>query len=152
MKRRRGEIPLLMAMAYRIMIDDLHAQIEAEGGDPLRPAHGYTFKFLLDRDDATTVDLADHLGITKQAASKIVEELEQWGYVTRRPHPTDRRARALGLTPKGQEYVERANELRGRTEDRWAALIGPDRLDQIYEDLCALVDSAGGRTPPRPVW
>jgi DNA-binding MarR family transcriptional regulator len=149
--RKRGEIPLMVAMAYRAMTDEMHARIAAEGREPLRPAHGYTFRFLLDRD-ATTVELADHLGVTKQAASKIVAELEDWGYVERRPHATDGRARVLGLTPKGLAYVGRADELWGQIEDQWASLIGADRLDQLHEDLRTYVESVGGRAPVRPVW
>ncbi|MCT9931754.1 MarR family winged helix-turn-helix transcriptional regulator [Planotetraspora sp. A-T 1434] len=152
MTRRPGEIPLLIAMAFRVMTDQLHAGIEAEGREPLRPAHGYTFRFLLGRDDATTVDLADHLGVTKQAASKIVAELEGWGYVERRPHPTDGRARVLGLTAKGRTYVEHADELWRQAEDRWASIIGADRLDRLHEDLRAFVDASGGRAALRPVW
>ncbi|WP_218040890.1 MarR family winged helix-turn-helix transcriptional regulator [Acrocarpospora macrocephala] len=150
--RRRGEIPLLLAMIYRAMNDEIHDRLAAEGREPLRPAHGYTFRLLLARDDVTTVALADHLGITKQAASKIAAELETWDYLERRPHPTDGRARVLALTAKGLAYVRHADELWGQAEDRWAAVIGPDRLDQIHADMRAYVDASGGRAALRPVW
>jgi DNA-binding MarR family transcriptional regulator len=139
-------------MVYRAMTEELHAVLKAEGREPLRPAHGYTFRFLLDRDDASTVDLAARLGVTKQAASKIVAELEGWGYVERRPHPSDRRTKVLGLTPKGRAYVDHANELWGYVEDRWAELIGADRLEALRHDLRAYVDASGGRAALRPVW
>ncbi|GIH75226.1 MarR family winged helix-turn-helix transcriptional regulator [Planobispora longispora] len=153
MTRRRGEIPLLLAMTYRAMTEALHDRIAAEGREPLRPAHGYTFRLLLDHADVTSVDLADHLGVTKQAASKIVAELEGWGYVERRPHPTDGRARVLALTDKGHAYVRHADEMWAEIEDRWAAVIGAQRLDDIHHDLRAYVDEvAGGRAVLRPVW
>lgn len=152
--RKRGEIPLLLAMAFRRMTDHVHARLAEEGREPLRPAHGYTFRFLADRDDATAVELAAHLGVTKQAASQIVTELEGWGYVERRPHPSDGRARAIALTPRGRAYIELATELWGEVEDQWTDLIGPRRLRQLREDLAAYVAHAGGATSPslRPVW
>ncbi|MBO3746001.1 winged helix-turn-helix transcriptional regulator [Streptosporangiaceae bacterium NEAU-GS5] len=143
---------MLIAMAYRAMTEELHAVLAAEGREPLRPAHGYTFRFLLDRDDVSIVDLAAHLGVTKQAASKIVAELEGWGYVDRRPHPTDGRSRVLGLTPKGRSYVDHANEQWALVEDRWAELIGADRLEALRNDLRAYVEASGGRAALRPVW
>lgn len=41
----------------------------------------------------------------------FVDELEQRGLVERRPHPTDRRVRALYLTAKGRETLERGREI-----------------------------------------
>ncbi|GIH93829.1 MarR family winged helix-turn-helix transcriptional regulator [Planobispora siamensis] len=153
MTRRRGEIPLLLAMTYRAMNEALKERIAAEGREPLRPAHGYTFRLLLDRDDVTAADLAEHLGVTKQAASKIVSELEGWGYVERRPHATDGRARVLVLTDKGHAYVRHADVMWGDIEDAWAAVIGTERLDRIHQDLQVYVNEiAGGRAVLRPIW
>lgn len=47
----------------------------------------------------------------------LVDELEQLGLVERRPHPTDRRVRALYLTAKGRETLERGREI-ARTHER----------------------------------
>jgi DNA-binding MarR family transcriptional regulator len=41
----------------------------------------------------------------------LVDELEQLGLVERRPHPTDRRVRALYLTAKGRQTLERGREI-----------------------------------------
>jgi DNA-binding MarR family transcriptional regulator len=40
--------------------------------------------------------------------SQVIRALERDGYVTRRPHPTDRRARRIVLTEKGAELLNRA--------------------------------------------
>jgi DNA-binding MarR family transcriptional regulator len=150
----RGQIPLLLAMAYRAMTDRVHARLAEEGREPLRPAHGYAFRYLVDHDEATAVSLAAHLGVTKQAATKIVAELETWGYIERRPHPTDGRARVLALTERGHAYIRHVTELWGEAEDSWAALIGSDRLRQIHDDLAVYVEhaSTGGTSLLRPVW
>lgn len=47
----------------------------------------------------------------------LVDELEQLGLVERRPHPTDRRVRALYLTAKGRETLERGREI-AKTHER----------------------------------
>ena len=84
-------VPMLLAMTYRAMGDQFHDRLRQIGLEPLRPAHGYVFRFLKERR-ATTVDIGQPLGVTKQAAAKIVNELDEWGYVLREPHPMPRRA------------------------------------------------------------
>jgi DNA-binding MarR family transcriptional regulator len=47
----------------------------------------------------------------------IVDELEKRGLIERRPHPSDRRVRALYLTPKGRKVLARGREIARRHED-----------------------------------
>jgi DNA-binding MarR family transcriptional regulator len=70
------------------------------GFGDIRPAHGFMFKCITP-DGATGIELAEHLGITKQAVSKMVDYLEKSGYVMRRTHPTDKRGQLIVLTERG---------------------------------------------------
>ncbi|WP_411129245.1 MarR family winged helix-turn-helix transcriptional regulator [Streptomyces sp. x-19] len=152
--RRPGQVPLLLAIAHRAMTDHFHSRLAELGREPLRPAHGYTFRYLAGHPGATTVDLAAHLGITKQAASKAVAELQDWGYVQRRPHAVDKRAQSLTLTERGHAYVRLADQLWAEVEQRFAEVIGPDRLAALDQDLRAYIDHVYGdqSVPFRPVW
>ena len=152
--RRPGQVPLLLAIAYRAMTDHFESRLVELGREPLRPAHGYTFRYLAAHPGATTVDLAAHLGITKQAASKAVAELLDWGYVQLQPHPVDKRAQSLTLTERGHEYVRLAERLWAEAEQRLADVIGPDHLATLDQDLRAYIDHVYGDQPFvfRPVW
>jgi DNA-binding MarR family transcriptional regulator len=44
--------------------------------------------------------------MTAQGMGEIVDELESLGYVVRRPDPSDRRAKLIVLTRKGEACVE----------------------------------------------
>jgi len=151
---RPGEVPLLLGLAFRAMNDHLHSRLAQLGREPVRPAHGYVFRYLSGHPAATMVDLAAHLGVTKQAASKTVTELVDWGYLDRRPHPADRRAQILRLTDRGQEYVRLADQLWAEAEQEWADLIGPERLAAVHHDLRAYVElkQGDGAITLRPVW
>jgi len=46
--------------------------------------------------------LATHAGIDPMMTSQVLRALESAGHVERRPHPTDRRARELVITPAGR--------------------------------------------------
>ncbi|MGW7003345.1 MarR family winged helix-turn-helix transcriptional regulator [Streptomyces sp. NPDC054933] len=149
-----GQVPLLLAMAFRAMNDQFHARLSELGREPLRPAHGYTFRYLAAHTGATTADLAAYLGITKQAASKAVTELHEWGYLERHPHRHDRRAQTLALTRRGHDYLQLADQLWIEAEQQWTELIGADRLDAIRHDLQTYLNHTYGNTeaPLRPLW
>jgi DNA-binding MarR family transcriptional regulator len=146
-----GEIPALLGMAFHAVMDEVHTRLAEEGFDDVRPAHGFAFQYLSVQGGATAVELAGHLGVTKQAAVQLVDELERRGYVERRPHPTDRRARVVVLAARGWACIERVVALWGEIENRWAALIGPGRLTALRDDLAAYVTAAGS-PPIRPLW
>lgn len=63
--------------------------------------------------------LKDRLGVTATNVTALVDAVEKDGFVKRRPHPTDRRATIIELTPKAEEvlttsctpFKERVSEL-----------------------------------------
>jgi DNA-binding MarR family transcriptional regulator len=147
-------VPLLLAVAYRAMTDQFHARLAELGREPLRPAHGYTFRYVASHPEATTVGLAAQLGVTKQAASKTVTELEGWGYLERRAHAADKRAQVLVLTAHGREYLELADRLWAQVEEQLADVIGAERLTALDRDLREYITAIHGdrAVSLRPVW
>lgn len=146
-----GEIPALLGMAFHAVMSEVHTRLAEEGFDGVRPAYGFAFQYLSIHGGATAVELGEHLGVTKQAAVQFVDELAKRGYVERRPHPTDRRARVIVLADRGWACIERVGALWAEIEGRWAALVGADRLSALHEDLAAFVTAAGS-PPIRPLW
>lgn len=145
----RGELAVLLATAYRVMVDDLHRHLATVGHPGLRPAHGFAFWYLSHHADATTVDLAAHLGVTKQAAAQLVDELDRLGYVTRDVHPRDRRARTVRLTDRGRDCIEQVVAYWADRERRWARLVGPGDLRTVRSALQAYVADAPTGLKPR---
>lgn len=66
-------------------------------------------------------------------ATFVVDKLEKRGLVERRPHPTDRRARHLVLTPEGSGLRARLLEL--LAEDSPLAGLGPEGQRALQELL-----------------
>ena len=50
--------------------------------------------------------LSEWLGVTPRNVTALVDALEEEGLVGRRPHPTDRRATVIELTPRGTQTCE----------------------------------------------
>jgi DNA-binding MarR family transcriptional regulator len=85
-------------------------------------------------------DLADQSGVTKQTAGALVDELAANGYVTRKPDPSDARARLVVLTAKGRRLCAAAAAEVTAIEARWRQHLGAARYDQMRDTLLALRD------------
>ncbi|MFK4188284.1 MarR family winged helix-turn-helix transcriptional regulator [Streptomyces sparsogenes] len=61
----------------------------------------------------TMRELAERMSCEPSNATFVVDKLEKQNLIERRPHPTDRRAKQLVLTPGGTALRERLLELLG---------------------------------------
>ncbi|GHH13806.1 MarR family transcriptional regulator [Streptomyces rubradiris] len=125
----------------------IHEGVVARGFPGLRPAHGFAFARLAPAG-ATVTDLAAHLGVTKQAASQLVDEVERKGYVERRPHPGDARARLVVLTERGWACTRAAEEAAGEVVGKWAEALGEGEVGVLLDRLVRIAP----RGPVRPAW
>lgn len=148
------DLILLLGLGFRTVIEDLHTQLATLGYDDVRPAHGFAF-LRLTPNGATGNELAEFLDISKQAASEIVDYLEQHGYVIRQPHPTDRRGKIITLTNRGWSCIRETEAILSHLEIQWTSIIGETRMKGLRTDLRQLITVANGGTFPqkfRPTW
>ncbi|WP_037670369.1 MarR family winged helix-turn-helix transcriptional regulator [Streptomyces griseus] len=124
----------------------IHEGVEARGFEG-RPAYGFAFTRLAP-DGATVTELATHLGVTKQAASQLVDELVRKGYVERRPHPGDARARLIVLTERGWACTRAAEEAAAEVVRGWGELLGESEVRVLREQLLRIAPYG----PIRPIW
>jgi DNA-binding MarR family transcriptional regulator len=89
-------------------------------------------------------ELAAALGIDPPNATTVVSDLEALGLVTRRPHPTDGRAKIVEATRKGKELARRANAILAAPPPALTDL-DPDDLETL-RDILTRVRAGGDRT------
>lgn len=60
------------------------------------------FLIAVENSDATATPgaIAAHLGISTASTTKLLDRLERGSHITRSPHPSDRRALAITITPE----------------------------------------------------
>ncbi|MET7734069.1 MarR family winged helix-turn-helix transcriptional regulator [Streptomyces sp. NPDC005402] len=116
-------------------------------GFEARPAWGFAFTRLAP-DGATVTQLAGHLGVTKQAASQLVDEIVRKGYAERRPHPEDARARLIVLTERGWACTRAAEEAAAEAVRPWVDVLGESEVRALRERLGRIAPYG----PIRPVW
>lgn len=131
-------VSMLLLRAATQVIDAIQRGVAERGFDDVRPAHGFAF-VRISSGDATVADVAAHLGVTKQAASQLVEQLVQRGYVTREPDPRDRRARLLALTARGWECTRAAELAAAETTAGWERQLGAQDMAALHAALQAVV-------------
>jgi DNA-binding MarR family transcriptional regulator len=133
--------------AGRALVDGISAGVRARGFADLRPAHGFAFA-RLSAGGATITQLAEHLDVTRQAAAQLVDELVAKGYVERRSHPQDARARLIVLTDKGWAATRAAEAAIADALGPWEAALGPEGMLALRADLLRVAP----RGPLRPTW
>ncbi len=158
MSAELAEPPLarLFAMAYRLLIGGLHDELRARGWNDVRPAYG--FVLLAARDEQTTATtLANLMGTSKQAASKLVGSMVDAGYVRHRARTEDggdARERPVELTTRGHKLLQTVEQIYDGLEAEWAAVIGDPGVERIRRDLSRVLRAShDGELPPvRPTW
>ncbi|MFE9021499.1 MarR family winged helix-turn-helix transcriptional regulator [Streptomyces sp. NPDC007808] len=125
----------------------IHDGVVARGFEGLRPAHGFAFARLAP-DGATVTDLAVHLGVTKQAASQLVDEIVRKGYAERRTHPEDARARLVVLTERGWACTRAAEEAAADAVAGWVDVLGEGEVRSLLDRLARVAPNG----PVRPTW
>jgi DNA-binding MarR family transcriptional regulator len=80
-------------------------------------------------------ELAEALGIDRSNATVVVDDLEAQGFVRRKPHPTDRRAKLVEATAKGKRLARRADDILAAPPPALTGLSGEDlaTLREILE-------------------
>jgi len=97
--------------------------------------------------------LARDLGVTAAAATGIVNRLRRHGWVRTRPHPFDRRATWIELTPKGRGLETRARKSWIARMEEFSAGLSAAEMSALSRGLGAVEramrasdrSSAGGR-------
>lgn len=134
-------------MAYRQLIDRLHERLAEEGYTDVRPAFGYVLLAVRERP-TTGADIALLLGVTKQAASKLIDAMEQGGYVRRQTHDEDARAKGIAITARGRRFLVAVESIYGDLEAEWAQVTSKKRVDALRDDLRIIVEAANdGQLP-----
>ncbi|MEX3104801.1 MarR family winged helix-turn-helix transcriptional regulator [Streptomyces sp. ST1020] len=125
----------------------IHEGVVARGFEGVRPVHGFVFARVA-AEGASVGELAEYLGVTKQAASQMVEELVRKGFVERRGRDGDGRVRVVVLTELGWACARAAEEAAAEVVREWGAVVGEGELSGVREGLGRVV--GGGVV--RPVW
>jgi DNA-binding MarR family transcriptional regulator len=132
---------MLLREPFRIGSELLHERLAETGHPEVRAPHGNVFQFL-DSEGTRVSVLARRAQVTKQSMAELVAHLERHGYVERVPDPSDRRAKLVRATARGEEVYAIARAFVAELEEEWSARLGKAKMRQLrrlLEELNAAV-------------
>lgn len=138
----RGRLPIgqLLVRTLRGFRVDLYRSAQVAGYGDIREAHLQVFGSI-DWAGTRLTELAARSNMTRPAMAELVDELQQAGYLDRRPDPSDGRAKLIRPTRKGRRVLAQALRAVEDIEHGYAEVVGPERFDALVSTLQALLDA-----------
>ncbi len=129
---------LLVRLLYRFRQETLVIAAD-RGYDDIRTPHVHIFANLR-RKGIRLSELAARAQLSLATTSEFVSELENLGYLERRPDPSDGRAKLIVPTRRGLALFADARKQVLEIERDWAGLVGRARFDAACEVLQEMLD------------
>jgi DNA-binding MarR family transcriptional regulator len=133
---------VLVVGAARAVADRLGDAVRRAGVQDMRAPYGFVIRALAEQD-RTLTDVAALLDVSKQAAIKVVDEMEGRGFLTREPDPDDRRVKVLRLTAKGRQVRRAALAESHHMEKELRERLGEADVDAMRRTLEAFLEAHG---------
>jgi len=130
-----GRMLLKLERKFTRLVLDKLAQ---DGLDDITLRHFVVIPFI-DEKGIRAVEIARQVGISKQAVSKLVDELLQKGYVSLKADPADGRASLVYMSPKGNDFLRRAIEYTKQVETSWQAVVGKQEFKVMKKAMSTLL-------------
>lgn len=125
-----------------LIVDLMNRDMAVELSDRgLTPSRTHVLWELVQRPDATQTELARAVGVAPRTMTGLIDGLAGSGFVTRQPHPSDRRASVIELTAKG---VEATTWLTSSHRDLAVTLFG-DVDDAQFATFAAVLTRVAAR-------
>lgn len=120
-------------------------RVEARG---VTVAEWVVLRLLLSHGAQSPSEMAERLGMTRGAVSKLIERLCQKHLAVRTFSDSDRRRQSIALTPGGIRLVPKLARLADDNERAFFGHLPSDRVERLKRDLQALAALHGFRNIP----
>jgi len=115
--------------------DALQENLEAAGVGRLTRAQSLVIANVAG-GEARAAKIARNLGVSRQAISQVLMELERQGYVAVKTDPHNRRARIIRLSTSFEKHGETCARIFRGLEKELAARIGKPLVESLREAFC----------------
>ena len=99
-------------------------------------------------DGIRLTDLAEKATLSLAACSELVNDLQELGYLERRPDPSDGRAKLIHPTPRGRALLDAAGKRVAEIEADWRSLVPSGDFDRACRTLDRLLTAIADAQQP----
>ncbi|HUD52908.1 MarR family transcriptional regulator [Parvibaculum sp.] len=125
-----------------------HAFARKLEGHEVTVAEWVVLRELFDGENIAPSRLAEKLGLTRGAISKLADRLIDKGLLAREDSRDDKRAHRLALTRKGKDLVPKLAALADRNDAEFFGDLTADERATVERVLKAIVERRGLKTIP----
>jgi DNA-binding MarR family transcriptional regulator len=137
------DFAVLITAANRCVADRLGAAVATAGGEAMRPSFGFVIRAVA-AETPTVTRLAEMLGVSKQAASRLADDMVALGFLERAADAGDRRRTRLALSARGERVRARARAESEAMEAELRERFGADDVAALRRLLADFVERHGG--------
>ncbi|MEA5257550.1 MarR family transcriptional regulator [Arcicella aquatica] len=130
----------LISKSQRIVRALASEFLQAKGYTNFRVGHMVAL-IHIDLEGSNINNLAHLAGVTKQAMSKLVKELQDEGFVTIEKHPSDARTLIVKLSDRGINTMLHWKECTINIENKFSEIIGTEKVEQLKDILSVIVNN-----------
>jgi DNA-binding MarR family transcriptional regulator len=140
LEQAKSESTLQLLFKAARLLDEraLERSAQRSGRPRLRRSHTSLLPHI-DLEGTRITDLAERLGVSKQAASQLVDDLEQLGVLAREPDPDDARAKRVVFTQLGRDGLLDGLALLRDMERELARATSAETMAQLHRALVAVL-------------
>ena len=135
---KRASVAQLLFKCARLVNERALARVRERRGVEIRAAHTTLFPHIDVTRGSRLTDLAQVLGVSKQAVGQLVDELCEMGVLERRPDLDDGRAKRVCYTDSGRQGLFEGLAILREEEQAMEQTLGADRFQQLHQMLMAL--------------
>lgn len=139
----RGGVAFLLAQLGHHAAERFSDRIAALD---LTPPHAGILRTVAAAPGRSQQALSTQLGLLPSRVVTFVDDLEDRGYLERRPNPDDRRQYALYLTAAGKELMSKLSRLARQHDRAITSGLSESQRAQLH-DLLAILATQQGLTP-----
>ncbi len=130
----------LLFKAARLLNERAIERLRQRTKKPVRTAHTSLLPHI-DLEGTRLTDLASRLGVTKQAAGQLVDELVVMGMLERVADPTDARAKLVRFSKRGKAALLDGLGVLREIEEEIRAKLGDATMRVLHSALASVVES-----------
>jgi DNA-binding MarR family transcriptional regulator len=140
MRATRDNLGFLLAKATQRWNELLAERFAREGYADVRPSYGSLLVPLFEEDGLRMSELAARARLSKQTMTTMVRLLERDGLVRRTPHPSDRRATLVHLTPRARAFQPVVERVLGELDALVRTALTPADNTRLKAMLKGVID------------
>jgi len=138
-QKKKTNLSRHIYITYRYFNEWSQRQWKEDGWKDIRPDHLRLIS-IIGTDVVNNNELAKRAGVSKQAMSKMVNDLQSHGFIEVVPDPHDSRAKMISMSNDGVEFLEYFHNCSKKINKQFEDILGKEKVEKLQLLLSELTE------------